>query len=171
MHFSTTFNSCPTEDKQKVFFAFLRDPSPTKRCSSRPSATLRGKKGVLRVPSRPFADQRCSLVPYLALRGGSKVFFASLRDPSWIKRCSSRRILRDPSRIKGVLWSPIWPFADQRCSSRPFATLRGPSRPFADQRCSLVPYLALRGLTTSRSQNSSGTSTSKLNRTELSTLP
>ena len=56
-------------------------------------------KGVLRALSRAFADQR-------------KVFFVVPSGPSWTKEVSFAP-LRVPSRIK------------ERCSSRPFACLRG----------------------------------------------
>ena len=84
-------------DQRKVFFAPLRVPSRIKeRCSSRPFVVLRtaalrlrgSKKGVLRAPSRAFADQR-------------KVFFAALRGPSWTKKVFTAP-LRVPSRTE--LW-------------------------------------------------------------------
>ena len=71
----------PSADKKGI----LRGPSWTKRCSSRPFAPLRAikercsprpsassadKKGVLRDPSRPFADQR--KVFLTALRGQTR---------------------------------------------------------------------------------------------------
>ena len=135
----------PFADQRKVSSVVLSGPPWLKRCSSRPFATLRGQKGVLRDPSRRIKERcsprplrgqkRCSSRPFAPLRGSKKgvlrapprtkkVFFAALR--------GQKGVLRDPSR----------PFADQRkVFSASLRVLRGqkgvlrdPSRPFADQR-------------------------------------
>ena len=115
-------SSWPFVDK-KVFFAPLRAPSRIKeRCSPRPSADkkvffarpLRGsKKGVLRAPSRPFADKKG------VLRDPSR--------PSWTKRCSSRPF----APLRGQKRYSSRPFVDKKVF---FATLRAPSR--IKERCS-----------------------------------
>ena len=75
-----------------------------------------------------------------------KVFFAALRGkkgvlrgPPWTKRCSSRPF----AALRGQKRCSSRPFAtlrgQKRCSSRPFATLRG------QKRCSSRPFAPLRG--------------------------
>ena len=91
--------SCPSVDRDvllplrgskgfKMFSVPLRGPP-----------WIKGVKGVLRAPSRPFVDQkvlRCSPRPSAALRGskGFKMFSVPLRGPSSIKRCY--RVRRAP---------------------------------------------------------------------------
>ncbi len=113
----------PNHDPAKVFFVTLRGPSWI-------------KKGVLPYPSwtdqfmipRRFSSwsfaalrgsKRCSPPPFIGRpnHDPAKVFFVTLRGPSWIK--------------KGVLPYPSWTdqiMIPQRFSSRPFAALRGSKR-------------------------------------------
>ena len=107
----------PFADQRKLLSVVLSGPPWLKRCSSWPFVdkkvfvALRGQKGVLRDPSRPFADQR-------------KVFSDPSRPFRIKERCSPR-----PSASadkKGVLRDPSRPFADQR---KVFLTaLRGQTR-------------------------------------------
>ncbi len=69
-----------------------------KRCSSWSSVALRGQKGVLRAPSRAFAEE--------------KVFFVVLSGPSWTKRCSSWSLVALRGQ-KGVLRDLSRNFADR----------------------------------------------------------
>ena len=128
----------------KVFFAALRGPSRTKRCSPRPFpdkpnydlakvffAALRGPSRTKRCFPRPFPDK-----PNYDL---AKVFFAALRGPSRTKGVSPRPF---PDKILWcVLRGPSRPFADKRCCPRPFPD----NQTMTLQRCSSRPFAALRG--------------------------
>ena len=76
---------------------------------------IKGVKGVLRAPSRPFVDQKVL-----------KVFSAPLRGPPWIK--GFQDVLHAPPWIKGVK-----------------GVLRAPSRPFVDQKVLKVFSVPLPG--------------------------
>ena len=151
---------CPSVDQRGLRCS----PRPSvssadkKRCSSRSFAPLRGskgfkvfsaplralrgqKKGVLRVPSRPFVDQRgsrCSPRPSVSSADKKGV----LRAPP-CPSVDKKGVLRAPPcpsvDKKGVLRAPPWtkgvqgvlrappcpPRTKKRCSSRSFAPLRG----------------------------------------------